>query len=69
MRNSKGKPPMEIPHTIFAIRRYRFYGIIYYLIYSQIKQNNNISTTIYYVYIYIYLFIFQKYINKFQNIN
>ena len=29
MRNGKGKPPMEIPHTIFAIRRYRFYGIIY----------------------------------------
>ena len=29
MRNGKGKPPMEIPHTIFAIRRYRFYGIIH----------------------------------------
>ena len=28
MRNGKGKPPMEIPHTICAIRRYRFYGII-----------------------------------------
>ena len=28
MRNGWGKPPMEIPHTIFAIRRFRFYGII-----------------------------------------
>ena len=28
MRNGWGKPPMEIPHSIFAIRRYRFYGII-----------------------------------------
>ena len=30
MRNGWGKPPMEIPHTTFAIRRYRFYGIIFF---------------------------------------
>ena len=33
MRNGKEKPPMELPHTIFAIRRHRFYGIIYIYIY------------------------------------
>ena len=31
MRNGWGKPPMEIPHTIFAICRFRFYGINTYL--------------------------------------
>ena len=32
MRNGWGKPPMEIPHAIFAIRRFRFYGLIYFWI-------------------------------------
>ena len=49
MRNGKGKPPMEIPHTIFAIRRYRFYGIMYLI--HQI-----------YIHIYIYIYFFFPFI-------
>ena len=29
MRNGSARPPMEIPPAFFAIRRFRFYGVIY----------------------------------------
>ena len=32
---------MEIPHAIFAIRRFRFYGIIYF--FELYKKNNIIN--------------------------
>ena len=44
MRNGSARPPMEIPPAFFAIRRFRFYGIIFYF--------NKLFILINYIYIY-----------------
>ena len=39
MSNGSARPPMEIPPAFFAIRRFRFYGIIIKLI-NKLLFNN-----------------------------
>ena len=65
MRNGSARPPMEIPPAFFAIRRFRFYGIIYIIIIFVLLFNIYIYYNyfciiiyIYYNYFYIIIYIF-----------
>ena len=40
MRNGSARPPMEIPPAFFAIRRFRFYGIIKHINKNAINNTN-----------------------------